>query len=169
LCLRRQRDAKHRRQLDISVGMSGPHDFAVRDNTPRRECINVHRFPHPTFVTTRTPLISGCGIARINKSASTEPRSEIFLRGDLDSQANHRGGFWCLDGPLIQLRVGSLGPRITVRMDWPTGDKAAWVKADLGVPDPGAPLMAQSDIPLEFRCSLDARFKQMAADWINDR
>jgi hypothetical protein len=29
-CHRRRRDAEHRRQLDISVGMSGPHDFAVR-------------------------------------------------------------------------------------------------------------------------------------------
>jgi hypothetical protein len=29
-CLRHRRDAKHHRQLDISVGISGPHDFTVR-------------------------------------------------------------------------------------------------------------------------------------------
>ena len=29
-CHRRRRDAKHHRQLDTSVGVSGPHDFAVR-------------------------------------------------------------------------------------------------------------------------------------------
>jgi hypothetical protein len=31
-CHRRQRDAKHHRQLDASVGASGPHDFAVRSH-----------------------------------------------------------------------------------------------------------------------------------------
>jgi hypothetical protein len=30
-CHRRQRDAKHRRQLDASVETSEPHDFAVRE------------------------------------------------------------------------------------------------------------------------------------------
>jgi hypothetical protein len=29
-CHRHRRDAKHHRQLDASVGASGPHDFAVR-------------------------------------------------------------------------------------------------------------------------------------------
>src|SRR3974390_537907 len=29
-CLRRRRDAEHRRQLDPCLGVSGPHDFAVR-------------------------------------------------------------------------------------------------------------------------------------------
>jgi len=33
-CLRHRRDAKHRRRLDTCLGVSGPHDFAVR--TPRR-------------------------------------------------------------------------------------------------------------------------------------
>jgi hypothetical protein len=31
VCHRHQRDAKHHRRLDASVGASGPHDFAVRD------------------------------------------------------------------------------------------------------------------------------------------
>jgi hypothetical protein len=32
VCHRHRRDAKHHRQLDASVGASGPHDFAVRKN-----------------------------------------------------------------------------------------------------------------------------------------
>jgi hypothetical protein len=35
-CPRRQRDAKHHRQLDASVGASGPHDFAVRESLPQK-------------------------------------------------------------------------------------------------------------------------------------
>jgi len=33
------------RQLDASVGASGPHDFAVRLNTARLRRIRVHRIP----------------------------------------------------------------------------------------------------------------------------
>jgi hypothetical protein len=70
------------RQLDASIGASGPHDFAVRARLrqrPRRALpvwaasppkrqrrqktaplvsrrCRVHCIPHPTFVTTRTPL-----------------------------------------------------------------------------------------------------------------
>jgi hypothetical protein len=43
---------KHCRQLDISVEMSGPHDFAVRLARDRRSHQSVHRIPRPTFVTT---------------------------------------------------------------------------------------------------------------------
>ncbi len=35
-CPRRQRDAKHHRRLDASVGAPGPRDFAVRDHAVRR-------------------------------------------------------------------------------------------------------------------------------------
>jgi hypothetical protein len=43
---------KHPRQLDISVGMSGPHDFAVRGkHRSSAQCHRVHRIPHPTSVT----------------------------------------------------------------------------------------------------------------------
>ena len=34
-CLRRRRDAKHRHQLDTCLGVSGPHDFAVRADVIR--------------------------------------------------------------------------------------------------------------------------------------
>jgi len=40
------------RQLDTSVGVSGPHDFAVRGWRIRLARRRVHRIPHPTFVTT---------------------------------------------------------------------------------------------------------------------
>jgi hypothetical protein len=39
------------RKLDISVGMSGPHDFAVRGYVVRLRHCCVHRIPHPTSVT----------------------------------------------------------------------------------------------------------------------
>jgi hypothetical protein len=50
-CHRRRADTSA--QLDTSVGVSGPHDFAVRlelRSSARRQ--SVHRIPHPTFVTT---------------------------------------------------------------------------------------------------------------------
>jgi hypothetical protein len=45
------------RKLDTSVGVSGPHDFAVRQGIVRPHTFvcryrRVHRIPHPTFVTT---------------------------------------------------------------------------------------------------------------------
>ena len=45
-------DAEHRHQVDISVEMSGPHDFAVRGSMPFVAWHDrVHRIPRPTFVT----------------------------------------------------------------------------------------------------------------------
>jgi hypothetical protein len=38
-------------ELNISVGMPGPHDFAVHVSTFRQACCRVHRIPHPTLVT----------------------------------------------------------------------------------------------------------------------
>jgi hypothetical protein len=46
------------RQLDTSVGASGPHDFAVRFSAARLRRRRVHRIPHPTSVTiAQTPLM----------------------------------------------------------------------------------------------------------------
>jgi hypothetical protein len=42
---------KHRRQLDISVGISGPHDFAVRDRRIRPKRRSRPSHPASTFVT----------------------------------------------------------------------------------------------------------------------
>jgi hypothetical protein len=64
-CRRRQRNAKHCRQLDASVETSGPHAFAVRE--PRRRLFrhgHVHRIPAQRFVTTaKRP---SCGPGRAN-------------------------------------------------------------------------------------------------------
>src|ERR1700676_2147193 len=47
VCHRRQRSFL--RQLDASVGASGPHDFAVRGSTSFvADIARVHRIPHPT-------------------------------------------------------------------------------------------------------------------------
>jgi hypothetical protein len=43
VCHRHQRDAKHHRQLDASVGASGPHDFAVR-----AQCHSSFDMPRPS-------------------------------------------------------------------------------------------------------------------------
>jgi hypothetical protein len=50
-CLRRQRDAKHHRQLDISVGISGPHDFAVREMSAFALAPQAATASRPAFVT----------------------------------------------------------------------------------------------------------------------
>jgi hypothetical protein len=60
--------ARSSRQLDTSVGVSGPHDFAVRISAvrparslrTRRQC--VHRIPRSTFVTiAKRPSLSSAG------------------------------------------------------------------------------------------------------------
>jgi hypothetical protein len=42
---------KHRRQLDLGIERSGPHDFAVRSGTFVQRTASVHRIPRPTSVT----------------------------------------------------------------------------------------------------------------------
>ena len=59
-CHHRQRDAKHHRQLDASVGASGPHDFAVR--TQRHSSVDVarvHRLPPDVRDDAYAPLLGG--------------------------------------------------------------------------------------------------------------
>ena len=56
-----------RHELDTSVGVSGPHDFAVRFSTVRQRRIHVHRIPHPTFVTTAKRPSYERGMARVLK------------------------------------------------------------------------------------------------------
>src|SRR3954469_9889280 len=49
-------------ELDTSVGVSGPHDFAVRNSRTRLVRCRVHRIPHPTFVTiAKRPSLRGAG------------------------------------------------------------------------------------------------------------
>jgi hypothetical protein len=52
------------RQLDASVGASGPHDFAVRACGARLRRYRVHRIPLPTFVTIAKRPSSEDGTAR---------------------------------------------------------------------------------------------------------
>jgi hypothetical protein len=84
-CHRRRCDAKHHHQLDASVGASGPHDFAVRNGAFRPARRRVHRIPHPTSVTTRTPLSSGRDGAG-HRSDFSWKESGIFREPALDSQ-----------------------------------------------------------------------------------
>jgi hypothetical protein len=72
-CHHRRRDAKHHRQLDASVGASGPHGFAVRVSVvrPRKmfapSCFRVHRIPSPTFVTIAKRPSVWAGMAKLWK------------------------------------------------------------------------------------------------------
>jgi hypothetical protein len=50
-CLRPRCDAKHRHQVDTSVGVSGRYDFAVRLGALRRKHLRRPSHPAPTFVT----------------------------------------------------------------------------------------------------------------------
>jgi hypothetical protein len=50
-CHLRQRDAKHHRQLDTSVGVSGPHDFAVRKGALSSGAHLTSTASRPAFVT----------------------------------------------------------------------------------------------------------------------
>ena len=78
---------KHHRRLDASVGASGPHDFGVRSNIARLIDIAAAIASRPTFVTTRTPLLSRRDVG-LNNSDLGRTRSEIFFRTRLDDP-NH--------------------------------------------------------------------------------
>jgi hypothetical protein len=61
-------------KLSASVGAPGPHDFSVRLDAVRRQHLRVHRIPHPTFVTTRTPLLVGRNITRTSRCGAVVKR-----------------------------------------------------------------------------------------------
>jgi hypothetical protein len=50
---------KHRRRLDISVGMSGPHNFTVRFKRPSSASAKASTASRPTFVTMANVPLSG--------------------------------------------------------------------------------------------------------------
>ena len=56
-CHHHPRDAKHHRELDASIGASGPHDFAVRLSAVRQERLRVHRIPPHVRDDRETPLV----------------------------------------------------------------------------------------------------------------
>src|ERR1700730_2398498 len=74
------------RELDASVGASGPHVFAVRLSAVRQERIRVHRIPPPTFVTIAKRPSDGAGPNRYIADlapASTEnsENPKLFRKG----------------------------------------------------------------------------------------
>ena len=73
------------RELDASVGASGPHDFAVHVSAVRQERLRVHRIPRPTSVTIATRPSCGNGMADHTQVIWAESEVEIFLRMGLDS------------------------------------------------------------------------------------
>ena len=63
-CHRRPQETSKKlasRELDASVGASGPHDFAVRASVIRLLTCRVHRIPHPTSVTIAKRPSGGTG------------------------------------------------------------------------------------------------------------
>jgi len=85
VCHRHRRDAKHRRQLDASVGASGPHDFAVR-----AQCHSSFDMPRPSHPAPDvrddrdTPLLWERDGDRC-RSDLGEKNTGIFLREGLDN------------------------------------------------------------------------------------
>ena len=89
------------RKLDTSVGVSGPHDFAVRNNIARPYAADrsretrpaIHDCAHDTAASTASRRTSVTIAIRpfvgrddgINKGVSTKAGSEIFLRRGLDT------------------------------------------------------------------------------------
>jgi hypothetical protein len=105
------------RQLDASVGASGPHDFAVRKLARSSVAPPRPSHPNPTFVTiAKRPLCVGRDSERC-RSDLGQKRMGIFLRrgldrqmGDLpDGQNQHRRRALCLmpssSFPDAQLRI----------------------------------------------------------------
>jgi hypothetical protein len=68
------------RQLDTSVGVSGPHDFAVRFSAVRQERIRVHRIPPRVRDDRDTPL---CGTERgeLVEMICPTGKAEYFCKG----------------------------------------------------------------------------------------
>jgi hypothetical protein len=83
-CHRRLRD-HHLDRLDISVGISGPHDFAVRSGALVSTPPSRPPHPAPNVRDDRdTPLLSRRDV-RIDKAVSTKSKSEIFFERGLDA------------------------------------------------------------------------------------
>ena len=89
-CHRRQRDAKHHRQLSTCIRAPGPHDFAVRLCVARLRHIRVHRIPAPRFVTIaiRPSCRGGMG-ATIHLILDSE-KAKYFRRPRLTAICNGR-------------------------------------------------------------------------------
>ena len=74
------------RKLGISVGMPGPHDFAVRDRRIRLVRQRVHRIPHPTSVTIAKRPSCGRGTAGNMVLIWGQAKAKYFLLRDWTTQ-----------------------------------------------------------------------------------
>jgi hypothetical protein len=81
-CHRRRRSCLHR--LDTSVGVSGPHVFAVRLRYPRQEHLPRPPHPSPALVTLRNAPLSGTG-RRTYRTDLGLRKIRIFLQKGLDT------------------------------------------------------------------------------------
>jgi hypothetical protein len=68
------------RQLDTSVGASGPHDFAVRFSAIRQERIRVHRIPSRNRDDRVSPLC-GTGQGELVEMICPTGKAEYFCKG----------------------------------------------------------------------------------------
>jgi len=104
-CHRRRRDAKHRRQLDTCLGVSGPHDFAVRRNRARLARRRRPSHPAPNTRDDReAPLFCGRGtaplIALIWAFRQCQRAAADWHDGQFAHDAYARFSFW----PVGQIR-----------------------------------------------------------------
>ncbi len=93
------------RELDASVGASGPHDFAVRSNISRQRAVDRSQVFRPALRSPRAQNAAASTASRpafvtimirpsvgwdggINKSVSIKWRSRIFLQRGLDTRIN---------------------------------------------------------------------------------
>jgi hypothetical protein len=83
---------QHCRRLDISVGISGPHDFAVREFArSSAEQILVHRIPRPTSVTIAIRPSFRARDAGASKGDLPVGESKIFLNEGMDRSKREQG------------------------------------------------------------------------------
>jgi leucyl-tRNA synthetase len=74
---------KHHRQLDASVGASGPHGFAVRIRAVRYRHIRVHRIP-PRVRDDREPPLQWDETVKVMQVIWVGSEGRIFLTKGLD-------------------------------------------------------------------------------------
>src|SRR6202021_1582467 len=85
VCHHRRRDAKHHRQLDASVGASGPHGFAVRKQCHSSfDIARVHRIPSRVR-DDREPPLWWDETARFMQVIWVRSEGRIFLAKGLDT------------------------------------------------------------------------------------
>jgi hypothetical protein len=67
-------------RLDTSVGVPGPHDFAVRAGNARLACRPGHRIPRPTCRDDRDTPLWGCGTASSIQLICASDKAKYFSK-----------------------------------------------------------------------------------------